>query len=160
MLEISMALLILFVFVYAFVSSIFLNKKIDALKGDIHDTEFKNKHDTQLHLELIRQEFINAYLSDTLPIVPKIIIEAKERGFLNKDDEMLIKGVVYKFVKVVEVSSNEIKILAEGRFEPIGLMYNTTHRVLTIYKDGLWAEIEKPKKNGKHDTLRDINSKK
>ena len=159
MLEISMALLILFVFVYAFVSSIFLNKKIDALKGDIHDTEFKNKHHTQLHLELIRQDFINAYLSDTLPIVPKIIIEAKERGLLNKDDEMLIKGVVYKFIKVVEVSSNEIKILAEGKFEPIGLLSNLTHRVLTIYKDGLWAEIEKPKEKGKHDTLRDINSK-
>ena len=159
MLEISMALLILFVFVYAFVSSIFLNKKIDALKGDIHDTEFKNKHNTALHLELIRQDFINAYLSDTLPIVPKIIIEAKERGLLNKDNEMLIKGVMYKFVKVVEVSSNEIKILAEVKFEPIGLLHNT-NRVLTIYKDGLWAEIEKPKEKCKHDTLRDINSKK
>ena len=159
MLEISISLLTLFVFIFAFVSAILLNKRINSLKGDIFDTEFRNSRNTQLNLELIRQNFIDAYLSDELPLVPKIIIEAKERGFLNKGKEMSIKGVVYKFVKVVNVSNNEIKILAEGKFEPIGLIPNT-NRVITIYKDGLWAEIEKPKGNGKHDTLRDINSKK
>ena len=105
-----------------------------------HDIEIKGDIYTDF-----RMRFAEFYLKGSSALVPKCLIEAKEKGYFDEHNIILIDGIKYSFGKLIKVSETEILVSLEfyspKDFTNAFFISVSVPSKFTIYKDGMWAEL-------------------
>lgn len=80
----------------------------------------------------------DAYVRNYNPFIPNCLIKAKEKGYFNDNNVIIINELRYKFYSLISVTENEI-IISIRHENPL-LVTNKTFE-FRIYNNDMWAEI-------------------
>ena len=89
--------------------------------------------------------FAKFYLNDASVLVPRCLIEAKEKGYFDKNNFFLINGTKFIYHSLKWVDANKITITVNLHTDECWSGYNFINfsipYELLVYEDGMWAEL-------------------
>ena len=136
----------IFIFVVSFLSLLsawgyfVLNRKINSIDSE-KEIQLKvtceDDNVFKMFLNKLKLEASQSYIKNKPFLVYDVILEAEKRGYFKSN--AFIKGN-YSFYTILKCSENELvfgcKYFNNGLFRHIDPVFD-----ITIYKDGLWADI-------------------
>ena len=106
------------------------------IKESCNDYRGRSLDDVKSLRNEIARDSAMLYIKGVDAIVSKEIIEAKERGYFDRN--FFFEGAEYKFIGFHLIKDYEITIIVS----PIALSINAPFRRITIFKNGLFTALD------------------